>query len=229
MNGVDPSSAANAIKDHNLDLKGGLENINDIDGLQDKIKEQLVSNLKASFKKKKQEVRESASFKKYERLRDSIAERAEVIDQKLDKFSCTKAVKDKCYKFFNTPMITFKVNGVNMDSPKVWEKGSCCPNPWVIPTYIMKTFIIFYVLTNFYTIGNIKTIQKEMFDYNSTAPIPANHPFREACSKLKPNEESYLFYDCGILNQTPKEPKHSVSYYDYHVKSLFNKGKYEGD
>ena len=105
-------------------------------------------------------------------MRSSIKEKAELAEAKIDSNAHTKSMKDKLLKFFNTPMITLSVNGESMDSPKVFEKGAWCPNAWVIPTYIMKFFILSYVFVNFYTIGNVKLVTKEMVDYNMTSPIP---------------------------------------------------------
>ena len=97
----------------------------------------------------------------------------------MDKNPIGKKFKHKVYKFFNNPMIKLEMNGERIDSNKVFEDGACCPNLWVIPTYIMKLFLIYYVGINLYTIGNIKGVTNEIIDYVMLTPIPENHPLRD--------------------------------------------------
>jgi len=52
-----------------------------------------------------------------------------------------------------------------MDPATVWEKGSKCPNLWVIPSFLAKFFFVAYIITNLVDVGKIVSVTQTSVKY----------------------------------------------------------------
>ena len=88
--------------------------------------------------------------------------------EKREKPSLTNEIKKTLTEKKNSalaPILCVTVSNEMMDSPKIIEEGSRCPNSWVIPSFALKLFFIVYMIHQFYAIGQIKgvTYQEKVY------------------------------------------------------------------